>query len=95
MNAKPNETIRPVLDQRFNHIRLVIWENTNKGQVWHNVVITRRFRDGDEWKESSSYSGLGDLALVDEAVDMAKEFLRGKALESSSTEQGSEVDGGN
>lgn len=78
--TKQKDNIKPVFEQRFNHIRLTIWENQNKGQSWFNVVITRRFKDGDEWKESSSFSGLGDLALVSAAVRSAEEFLRGKAF---------------
>ena len=77
--AKQKE-LKPVFEQRFNHIRLTIWENQNKGQSWFNVVITRRFKDGDEWKESSSFSGLGYLALVSAAVRSAEEFLRGRAF---------------
>jgi hypothetical protein len=78
--TKQKEPTKPVFEQRFNHIRLVIWENQTKGQSWFNIVITRRFRDGEEWKESSSFSGLGDLALVSSAVRSAEEFLRGKSL---------------
>ena len=78
--AKEKEPTKPVFEQRFNHIRLVVWENQTKGQTWFNIVITRRFRDGEEWKESSSFSGLGDLALVSSAVRSAEEFLRGKTL---------------
>ncbi len=78
--AKQKEAIRPCFEQRFNHIRLTIWENQNKGNSFFNVVITRRFKTDDEWKESSSFSGLGDLALVSAAVRSAEEFLRGKAL---------------
>ena len=88
--AKQKET-KPVFEQRFNHIRLTIWENQNKGQSWFNVVITRRFKDGDEWKESSSFSGLGDLALVGAAVRTAESFLSGKALNDLSGSDESEA----
>jgi hypothetical protein len=84
------ETTKPVLEHRFNHIKLAVWANVNKGQTWHNVVVTRRFREGDEWKESSSFSGLGDLALVSAAVKLAEEYLRAKALENQS--QGDDAD---
>lgn len=78
--AKQKEVIKPVFEQRFNHIRLTIWENVNKNSKFFNTVVTRRYKDGTEWKESSSFSGLGDLALVSAAVRSAEEFLRGKAL---------------
>ncbi|XZE20291.1 hypothetical protein SH449x_000158 [Pirellulaceae bacterium SH449] len=92
--AKQKEPTRPVFEQKFNHIRLVIWENQTKGQIWFNIVITRRFRDGEEWKESSSFSGLGDLALVSSAVRSAEEFLRGKSLtHGQEIETSSEIEG--
>lgn len=80
--AKQKEVIKPVFEQRFNHIRLTIWENVNKNSKFFNTVITRRYKDGEDWKESSSFSGLGDLALASAAVRSAEEFLRGKAMES-------------
>jgi hypothetical protein len=89
--AKKNETTKPAFEQRFNHIRLTIWENSNKGAAWFNVVITRRFKDGEEWKESSSFSGLGDLALVSAAVRSAEEFLRSKAMESFTDSEDSDA----
>jgi hypothetical protein len=89
--GKKTESPKPCFEQRYNHIRLTVWENVSKGQSYFNVVITRRYRDGDDWKESSSFSGLGDLALVAAAVKSAEEFLRGKALSSYSDSESVDV----
>ena len=75
----------PAYEARLNHIRLTIWENVNKGSSYFNTVITRRYKEGDEWKESCTFSGLGDLALVAEAVNLAREFVRERTLKSSDT----------
>ena len=85
------KVLRPAFEQRFNHIRLSVWENQNKGQSWFNVVITRRFKDGDEWKESSSFSGLGDLALVSAAVRSAEKFLMDKSFDDAAGSDESEA----
>ena len=75
----------PAYEARLNHIRLTIWENVNKGSSYFNTVITRRYKDGDEFKESNTFSGLGDIALLSEAVNLAREFIRERTLKSTDT----------
>lgn len=70
----------PAFEARLNHIRVSVWENSANGKLWLNTVITRRYKDGDEWKDSNTFSGLGDLALVAEGVRLAQEFIRSKEL---------------
>ena len=83
--TKEKNAPTPAYEARLNHIRLTIWENVNKGSSYFNTVITRRYKEGDEWKESCTFSGLGDLALVAEAVSLAREFVRERTLKSSDT----------
>jgi hypothetical protein len=83
MKEKQDKTPTPAFEARLNHIRLTVWANQSNGAAWHNVVITRRYKDGDEWKESNSFSGLGDLALLGEAVHLAQEFVRSELLAGS------------
>ena len=71
----------PAFETRLNHIRVSVWENSANGKLWQNTVITRRFKDGDIYKDSNTFSGLGDLALVAEAVKLAQEFIRSQELE--------------
>ena len=79
-----NETkATPAFDALLNHIRVCVWQNSANGKLWLNTVINRRFKDGDEWKDSNTFSGLGDLALVAEAVKLAQEFIRSKELGST------------
>ncbi len=63
---------KPVFEARLNHIRVSVWENSSNGKTWFNTVITRRWKDGDDFKDSNSFSGLGDLALASEAVRLAQ-----------------------
>jgi hypothetical protein len=83
--TKEKNAPTPAYEARLNHIRLTVWENVNKGTSYFNTVITRRNKEGDEWKESCTFSGLGDLALVGEAVRLAREFVRERTLKSSDT----------
>lgn len=74
---------RPSWELRIGAIRAVAWQNENKnsGQTWFNIEITRRFKQGEEWHDSSSFNGLSDLAQVKLAVEMAIEWLSRKELE--------------
>ena len=76
MENEEMEKNKPCYEKRIGNIRVAIWENTTEGKVWHNVAITRRYKDGTEWKEASTYNGLGDLAQVGMAVWLAQEWFR-------------------
>jgi len=71
----------PAFEVRLNHIRCTVWSNTgDNGTTWFNTQITRRYRDGDEWKDSFSFSGLADLTLLAEACRLAKDFIASREL---------------
>ncbi len=65
-------------ETRIGKIRLSIWANTDKnGNTFHNVTIARRFESAPgEWSNSNSYTGLGDIAQLRQAVDIGEEWLR-------------------
>jgi len=70
------EKNRPCFEKRVGSIRLVIFENVaENGKPWHNISITRSYRSGTEWKETSTFNGEGDLAQVGWAVLSALEWL--------------------
>lgn len=74
---KKERTSGPAFEARLNHIRVSVWENTtNDGKKWFNTCATRRYQDGSEWKEATTFNGLADLALLAEAVRMAQDFIR-------------------
>ena len=76
---------KPVFEERLGAIRVTIWENSDKeGNVFHNTTVVRRFKSGaDEWSNSNSYTGLSDLALLKEAVDLARAWLISQSLTAS------------
>lgn len=74
---KREKATAPAYEARLNHIRVTVWENTgNDGKCWMNTTVTRRYKDGDDWKDATTFNGLADLALVAEGVRMAQEFIR-------------------
>jgi hypothetical protein len=54
-----------------NGIRVSIWENQSKNNgSWHSVTITRTYRDGDEYKDTTSFRR-DDLLFVAKASELA------------------------
>ncbi len=69
----------PVYAINVGHIHLAVFENrSDSGRTWFNSHIVRRYKDGDQWKDSTSFSGLGDLALAAEAIKLAQKYVTGR-----------------
>ena len=54
---------RPVHELRMGRIRAAIWANETQNGTRHNVTVSRIYKDGDVWKDSTSF-GRDDLPLV-------------------------------
>jgi len=72
---KTGETkTKPVHEIRLGRIKAAIWANETDNGTRHNVTITRLYKDGDEWKTSTSF-GREELPLVAKVADMAHSFI--------------------
>ena len=72
------KTNAPVYSHQFGAVRVAVWESkTDEGRMFFNTSLTRSYREknSEEWKESSSFNGLADLALVREAARLAADFI--------------------
>ncbi len=47
---------RPVHEIRNGAVKATIWRNRTKDGHMHNVVFSRIYKDGEEWKTSRSFS---------------------------------------
>lgn len=61
---------KPAHEIRLGRVKATIWANETDSGTRHNVSISRLFKDGDEWKQTTSF-GRDDLPLVAKVVDMA------------------------
>lgn len=68
MAKKSEPKTRPVQEIRLGRIRAAIWENETQNGTRHNVTVTRLYKDGDEWRDSSSF-GRDDIPLVAKVLD--------------------------
>jgi hypothetical protein len=86
-----NEKKRPCFEKRVGSIRLVIFENfSDNGKPWHNISITRSYRSGTEWKETTTFNGEGDLAQLGWAIFSALDWLRNHQNGNGQHENGEE-----
>ncbi len=65
---------RPVHEIRLGRIKAAIWENDTKDGIRHNVSLSRIFKDGTQWKDSTSF-GRDDLPLVIKVADLAHTWV--------------------
>lgn len=72
--AKAKPKVRPVHEIRLGRIRAAIWENETQNGTRHNVTLSRLYKDGEEWKDSTSF-GRDDLPLVAKVSDLAHTWI--------------------
>ena len=66
---------RPVRELRLGGVRAAIWENTGGPHgAWFSVSVSRLYKDGERWKESSSFRR-DDLPVVGKLMEMAYAWI--------------------
>lgn len=71
---------KPAHEIRLGRIRATIWANNgDKRAVWFNVSLTRLYKDGEQWKDSSTFRR-DDLPVVAKVVDMAYAWIWGQEV---------------
>ena len=47
---------KPVNEIRLGRIQAAIWANqTEQRDVWFNVTVTRLYKEGDQWKDTTTF----------------------------------------
>lgn len=80
---------RPAHEIRLGRIKATIWANQSDNGSWYNVVLSRNYKDGDEWKSSSSF-GRDELLTVAKVADLANTWIHNQSQDSN----GNGADGG-
>ena len=65
---------KPAWAHRIEDIRVAVWANQSNGGVWMNATITRSYKDGDQWKETTTFRRR-DLPIVRVLADMAHDWI--------------------
>lgn len=64
----------PVHEIRFGLIKACVWENQTKNGIRHNVTVTRLYKNGESWKESTRF-GRDDLLILAKIADVAHTWI--------------------
>jgi hypothetical protein len=65
--AKAN---KPAAKFRLGYVSATVWKNDD----FYNVEVSRSYKDGDDWKDTSSLSS-GDLMNAVKVLQRAEEFI--------------------
>jgi hypothetical protein len=69
---------RPVHTIRYGAVRAAIWRNVvdngNASRPMYNVTFSRSYKDGDEWKDASSF-GPDNLLELAKAANEAHTWI--------------------
>ena len=76
---------RPVHEIRMGRVRAAIWENDTQNGTRYNVTLSRLYRDGEQWKDSSSF-GRDDLPLVAKVADQVHTWIYQQGQSQNRTE---------
>ncbi|MBX7257329.1 MAG: hypothetical protein K1Y02_13280 [Candidatus Hydrogenedentes bacterium] len=71
---RTKEKDKPVQEIRLGKIKAAIWANDTDKGVRYNVTVSRLYRDGQTWKNSSSF-GRDDLLLASKVLDRAHSWI--------------------
>jgi hypothetical protein len=69
--AKPNKPIHEISD---GALKVTIWKKESDKGPWYQVTCRRRYKDGEEWKDSYSY-GQDDLLALAKLLDLAHTWI--------------------
>ena len=61
---------KPISEVRIGRVKATIWPNGTDGRTRHNVTFSRLYKNGDEWKNTQSFSR-NDLLLLAKVADQA------------------------
>ncbi len=76
--AQENGKQRPAHEIRLGRIKATIWANQSDNGTWYNVNLSRSYKDGDEWKSTTSF-GRDELLTVAKVADLANSWIHGQA----------------
>jgi len=65
---------KPAYEVRLGRVKAAVWANQGDNGVWYSVVISRLYKDGNEWKRAESF-GRDDLPLVMKVADLVHTWI--------------------
>ncbi len=66
---------KPAHEIRSGAIRAVVWHNSSDKGDWYSVNITRSYKSGEAWKETTQFNR-DDLLVVSKLADLAFAWIQ-------------------
>ena len=71
-NGKGN---KPAHKISLGNVQVAVWLNKNTdGKQYYSVTASRRYRNGDTWKDSDSFR-MSDLPVLSKSIELAFGYL--------------------
>ena len=74
-NGQQNGGNKPAHTARYGALKCTIWMNDSRNGPFYSTVITRSYKDGEDWRESPSF-GQEDLPTLAKAALDAHSWIR-------------------
>jgi len=71
---EPEQLSMPVFSCRHRALKAAVWQNDSANGPFYNVTVSRSYKDGDTWKESSSF-GYDDILPIAELLRTCHGFI--------------------
>lgn len=66
---------QPAAKFRLGYVTATVWKNQGTGdREFFSVEVSKAYKDGDEWKDTSSL-GAGDLLNAVKCLERAEQFI--------------------
>ena len=75
----------PIHTIRMGFVKAAIWRSDTRYGVRHQVTVSRLFKNGDMWQESTRF-GRDDLPLASKVLELAHEWIFFHSQESGEDE---------
>ncbi len=76
---------KPVHEVRLGLIKAAVWKNDTDNGIRYNTSFSRLYKDGEEWKNTSSF-GRDDLLTLAKVADSAHSWIHQQDQEGERTE---------
>jgi hypothetical protein len=77
----------PVHEVRLGVIKAAVWKNDTDKGVRYNTTFSRLYKDGEDWKHTSSF-GRDDLLILAKVADTAHSWIHSQDQEQGGEEEG-------
>ena len=85
------DKVKPIHEIRLGRIKAAIWQNEAQNIKYYSVTIVRLYKDGSQWKDTTSFRR-DDLPLLAKIADRAHSWIFDQSQEHSGSRENQSSD---